>query len=773
MDENPFFPTLATATAAAIPQAQTSVITLGRAAAGDRGGATYRKVGGNPGHAAAFRSADGAWWELTSPEIRPEMIGAAMGTARWRLRFDSGGVIPIVAGATITGGASGTTATVTQVSLGGGAWGSGTARGSLVLEAVAGGFVDDEPILIGSVDRATANGPSFPDGDTQFLRDACHAACVLKRPVRLAQSYPLGYRIFVGSRTDLAAAAGAADGFTLIGDPGSSFRVMAGARSAESIIYVQNCRGVWLERLYFDLAEATEGGGQLRFEAVDGFVVRDVRKIAAVAPPVTGGSVLSLRGGCTNGEVNGIIVRNAGEFSAAVFCTGVHNTSLENLECTGGQETLDLAACSGLTVTAVRGYGTDEVVDIGNTRGCTFRDIKGYDIRSRGITLKTEPVGDSDLGSIDNSFEDVEINGFAEFGILFGGGATKTQSLHRNKFRNVRLITPAATGATIGLALAAGDVPADPTRGFEIDGLAIEMNDGTAIRMAAIIDYRIANVRSTAPVFCIDNTPTTLQAVRRRGVWENIEAAGNFTTAHRQLRVRAVTLTGGKLAAMDSVGSSFDEIRLVNPPTDGLDLNFGNQTVAEANKDIHVRGFECINPGSAGTGYGLRVRYRGHAGLIENVHIADAHVRNEGGLPTARGFYLDNGTFDHCSLRASSTRATVNDVSWGFRGANSFNDPGNRLRAPLQVVSSGANATLLGQGSGQTILYTGNLAAARTLTLSLADPNRGQRKRIVRTGAGASGLTVRGATDRVLAQNQWCEYEFDGAAWQLVGAGTL
>ncbi|WP_225769199.1 right-handed parallel beta-helix repeat-containing protein [Inquilinus sp. Marseille-Q2685] len=45
----------------------------------DGGGGKYRKVEPNPGHAGAFQSLDGAWWELTEQVINPTMFGAAGG----------------------------------------------------------------------------------------------------------------------------------------------------------------------------------------------------------------------------------------------------------------------------------------------------------------------------------------------------------------------------------------------------------------------------------------------------------------------------------------------------------------------------------------------------------------------------------------------------------------------------------------------------------------------------------------------------------------------
>ncbi|WP_069112255.1 peptidase G2 autoproteolytic cleavage domain-containing protein [Jiangella alba] len=64
-------------TAAAVDPAVDFLQTQGYHAAGDGGGALYQRVTAQPAHAGALQSADGAWWELLSPEPNPVMFGAA------------------------------------------------------------------------------------------------------------------------------------------------------------------------------------------------------------------------------------------------------------------------------------------------------------------------------------------------------------------------------------------------------------------------------------------------------------------------------------------------------------------------------------------------------------------------------------------------------------------------------------------------------------------------------------------------------------------------
>lgn len=55
----------------------TTITTHGYAAAGDGGGASFKRVGSEPSHYGKRQSADGQWWEIsTIGDITPEMVGA-------------------------------------------------------------------------------------------------------------------------------------------------------------------------------------------------------------------------------------------------------------------------------------------------------------------------------------------------------------------------------------------------------------------------------------------------------------------------------------------------------------------------------------------------------------------------------------------------------------------------------------------------------------------------------------------------------------------------
>lgn len=73
-----FGPTLesrAKAELANFPAPLMAFSTLGYAAGGDGGGATYKRVGSQPSHAGKVQSADGAWWELSVSEVDVRQFG--------------------------------------------------------------------------------------------------------------------------------------------------------------------------------------------------------------------------------------------------------------------------------------------------------------------------------------------------------------------------------------------------------------------------------------------------------------------------------------------------------------------------------------------------------------------------------------------------------------------------------------------------------------------------------------------------------------------------
>lgn len=64
------------------------------------------------------------------------------------------------------------------------------------------------------------------------------------------------------------------------------------------------------------------------------------------------------------------------------------------------------------------------------------------------------------------------------------------------------------------------------------------------------------------------------------------------------------------------------------------------------------------------------------------------------------------------------------------------------------------------------------LTANRAMTLSTTTAVAGDRVRTLRTGLGAFTLTVNGSTVLPISATGWCEHEYDGSAWNEIGAGS-
>jgi hypothetical protein len=95
------FSTLTAAAAATINSNVDIVVTAGRLAAGDNGGATYVRAGPTTAAPWRFQSADGQWWVLNTRIVTPEMFGcftltdctSAFGSlSTWINSFSGGGV---------------------------------------------------------------------------------------------------------------------------------------------------------------------------------------------------------------------------------------------------------------------------------------------------------------------------------------------------------------------------------------------------------------------------------------------------------------------------------------------------------------------------------------------------------------------------------------------------------------------------------------------------------------------------------------------------------
>lgn len=87
------------------------------------------------------------------------------------------------------------------------------------------------------------------------------------------------------------------------------------------------------------------------------------------------------------------------------------------------------------------------------------------------------------------------------------------------------------------------------------------------------------------------------------------------------------------------------------------------------------------------------------------------------------------------------------------------------------AVATDADFTWSPMTSAPTVQHTGTLTAARTVTLSTTGAYAGLRCRVVRTGAGAFGLSLGGLA--TLYRYDEAVVEYDGSAWQLVSVDRV
>lgn len=165
--------------------------------------------------------------------------------------------------------------------------------------------------------------------------------------------------------------------------------------------------------------------------------------------------------------------------------------------------------------------------------------------------------------------------------------------------------------------------------------------------------------------------------------------------------------------------------------------------------------------------------WQGTADLYHNYFASDKRaVVNGGGFETASPVVFHNG--------GSTGWVSFNNV---FSYSNSLFWNGSRqaavgsIRLEYPVARSvsanfaDSSATLTWPTSAQTNIWSTNLFANRTVTLSSTNAVNGARFRIVRSGGGAFTLDVGGL--KTLSTGQWCDVEHDGTNWFLSAFGSL
>lgn len=80
------YPSAAFVEIATVPLSVVHFRTAGFATNGDGGGALYRRVGSEPSHAFKVQSDDGAWWEVATDRVTPQMVGHFPNSASFNLQ---------------------------------------------------------------------------------------------------------------------------------------------------------------------------------------------------------------------------------------------------------------------------------------------------------------------------------------------------------------------------------------------------------------------------------------------------------------------------------------------------------------------------------------------------------------------------------------------------------------------------------------------------------------------------------------------------------------
>lgn len=116
----------------------------------------------------------------------------------------------------------------------------------------------------------------------------------------------------------------------------------------------------------------------------------------------------------------------------------------------------------------------------------------------------------------------------------------------------------------------------------------------------------------------------------------------------------------------------------------------------------------------------------------------------------------------------------VTDTNYILESAPGFK--GKRTRASMSANNGDASIAVGVQTSESTQIFSTPITAVRTVTFSTAGAMNGDKFRIVRAAAatGAFNISTAGTfANKALAAGEWCQYEFQGSGWHIVGFGTL
>ena len=527
-------------------------------------------------------------------------------------------------------------------------------------------WLSDHPGI--DITGATANGQKF--------REICYAAMMLKKPLRGGlfgqQKVKIDTTIRVGRLDDSLVASGVADGFEL-----SSMTLVNGCASqADAIVLFENCTGVQVSDIVWDVNGSANGGGQIRFNGnVTHSSINNVIKIktgTAFNAANTGGSAVSLRGtgGNRNCTVDTVITRGCGPFSSGVFATGLADSTIRNVECEGGQEIVDLSDCHRLLVEVLRAPNglsltSSDGIDVGSSNDCIIRDVfvNGCE---RGITVKTELNASSpyaQTGSNRNRFENITIFNYTAGAFFMTSGATSTHTLNNNTLTGALFRTATAAADCAAIRVADND-DGSFLSGLRIRDVDIEQNAGYWLYIGRAIKFRFQNITSNAPLGVNCQTPSSFLTVTN-GQFINCDVAGAFTLSGMyNYDLTGLKVRGGGVLLANPIGCSLD-LEVYDAPGDGLDIQFTNATIAVPNKELTVRRYRNRNNSVVTANRdGLRLRYTSTAGNIEGVELLNIDIADTQAVATSG--YLSFGNIDawtYSTLANTKKRRLIRETS--------------------------------------------------------------------------------------------------------------
>lgn len=244
----------------------------------------------------------------------------------------------------------------------------------------------------------------------------------------------------------------------------------------------------------------------------------------------------------------------------------------------------------------------------------------------------------------------------------------------------------------------------------------------------------------------------------------------NNSSGVRLDRVKSSEVTNCKFVTTDS--GRYARLQCGNPLNSGIkmlnntfetSINLSNSDsgLLFVNGDNHtIKGNEFTSTtGSVNTGNAIN---NTAGGSLSDILLGDNKAKN----------------FNSVIKLTSGAPTVSNCVEYGTEAVNCT----TALLIGAGVVRKGNLSTGVGalgdaditltSASKQVIRYSTTLTANRTITLPSTSVREGLRFRVVRAAGGAFNLDV-GGVKTLSSANTWCEVEYTGTTWVVIGGGNL